>query len=68
CVRFAGLTGVLDDGPVGAGRRFEGELRAFFAGAHGDILSEIGEKRELSDALKGRMEAACAQFKKGFHV
>ncbi|MEK7656407.1 MAG: F0F1 ATP synthase subunit alpha, partial [Elusimicrobiota bacterium] len=68
CVLFAGISGVLDDVPVSAVRRFEGELRAFFAGKHGDILSEIGEKRELSDALKGRMEAACAQFKKGFHA
>lgn len=63
---YAGTSGVLDDMPVTDCRPFEAGLYPFVENAHPGILTEIREKKALSDDLKKRMDAALAEFKTRF--
>lgn len=65
-VIFAGANGHLDDIPVEAIRKFEVEYLRFIRDRKKDILSELREKKEISEDLKAKMNAACEEFKKGF--
>ncbi len=60
---FAGTGGYLDDLPVEVVRRFEEEFLAYMETKHADILSEIAEKKVISDELRERMEKAVEEFK-----
>jgi F-type H+-transporting ATPase subunit alpha len=63
---YAGTSGVLDDMPVTDCRPFEAGLYPFIENAHPGILTEIREKKALSDDLKKKMDAALAEFKTRF--
>jgi len=63
---YAGTSGVLDDLAVTDCRKFEAGLYPFIENAHPGILTEIREKKALSDDLKKRMDAALAEFKTRF--
>jgi len=63
---YAGTSGVLDDMAVTDCRKFEIGLYPFIENAHPGILTEIREKKALSDDLKKRMDAALAEFKTRF--
>ncbi|MCA2967968.1 MAG: F0F1 ATP synthase subunit alpha [Acidobacteriaceae bacterium] len=63
---YAGTSGVLDDLAVTDCRKFEVGLYPFIENAHPGILTEIREKKALSDDLKKRMDAALAEFKTRF--
>jgi F-type H+-transporting ATPase subunit alpha len=63
---YAGTSGVLDDLPVTDCRKFEAGLYPFIENAHPGILTEIREKKALSDDLKKKMDAALAEFKTRF--
>jgi F-type H+-transporting ATPase subunit alpha len=63
---YAGTNGHLDDLPVELCRPFEGELYRFLDNAHQDVLTEIREKKVLSDELKVKIEALMKEFKKQF--
>jgi F-type H+-transporting ATPase subunit alpha len=63
---YAGTSGVLDDLAVTDCRKFEAGLYPFVENAHPGILTEIREKKALSDDLKKRMDAALAEFKTRF--
>ena len=63
---YAGTSGVLDDMAVTDCRKFEIGLYPFIENAHPGILTEIREKKALSDDLKKRMDAALAVFKTRF--
>ncbi len=63
---YAGTNGHLDDLPVELCRPFEGELYRFLDNAHQDVLTEIREKKVLSDELKVKLEALMTEFKKQF--
>jgi F-type H+-transporting ATPase subunit alpha len=63
---YAGTNGHLDDLPVELCRPFEGELYRFLDNAHQDVLTEIREKKVLSDELKARIEELMKEFKKQF--
>jgi len=60
---FAGTGGYLDDLPVEVVRRFEEEFLAYMETKHADILSEIAEKKVISDELRERMAKAVEEFK-----
>jgi F-type H+-transporting ATPase subunit alpha len=63
---YAGSIGTLDDLPLDQIRDFETELYKFVENAHPGILSGIREKKELTDELKSKMNAALKEFKDQF--
>ncbi|RMI17235.1 MAG: F0F1 ATP synthase subunit alpha [Calditrichaeota bacterium] len=63
---FAGTGGFLDALPVESIPRFETEYLAFLETKHQDILTEIAEKKTLSDDLRERMTRAVQEFLKMF--
>ncbi|NOX36172.1 MAG: F0F1 ATP synthase subunit alpha [Calditrichaeota bacterium] len=65
---FAGTAGYLDDLPVDVIRRFEEEYLAFLETKYPDILKEIAEKKQISDALRERMSKAVEEFRTIFKV
>ena len=65
-VIFAGTSAYLDDLAVELCRPFETELYRFVDNGHPDLLTEIREKKVLSDDLKARMHGVLKEFKQKF--
>ena len=63
---FAATSGVLDDLPLDKIRAFEVELFRFVENAHPTILTDIREKKEMTDDLKKSTSAALKEFKDRF--
>src|SRR5213596_3520790 len=63
---FAGTNGYLDDVPVSDVRAFETELYRFIENRYPDIFTDIRTKRDLTDDLKGRINAALKEFNESF--
>lgn len=60
--------GHLDDIPVADIRRFEKEFHAFLDANHAEILASIRDKKKMEDENDKALQAAIAEFKKGFSV
>jgi F-type H+-transporting ATPase subunit alpha len=65
-VIYAGSRGYMDDIPVTAVQKFEGEFLDFMRNAKADVLTAIVEKQKLDDEVEGKLKAALEEFKKGF--
>src|ERR1700681_2657854 len=65
-IMYAGTTGMLDDLPLPQCRPFEEALYKFVENAHPGLLQEIREKKNLDDALKGKMTSAIQECKRKF--
>ena len=63
---FTGTNGYLDDLPVGAVRRFEGEFLAFIARSYPEVPHNIRTSKVISDADSARLHEAAKQFKTSF--
>jgi F-type H+/Na+-transporting ATPase subunit alpha len=63
---FAGTNGFLDDLPVSAVRKFEGELITFVNNRHGALRARLGEARDLNDADRAELKQAVTEFKASF--
>ena len=63
---YAGINGKVDDVPVNAVRRFETELLEYLANKASDVMADIRNSNDLSDATKAKLDAAIDDFKKGF--
>jgi F-type H+-transporting ATPase subunit alpha len=63
---YAGTQGHLDDVPVADLRAFEVALYQYADGRGGAILTEIREKKELSDALRSQIDELIAGAKAEF--
>ena len=63
---FAGARGFLDDIPISRVAEFEEKMLEYIKTEHAAIPTEIGEKREISDALEGKLKDVIANFKKRF--
>lgn len=63
---YAGTRGFMDDVPVEAIRKFEGELIEFVRNAKADILEDIHTKGKIDDSVEGKLKAALDEFKKSF--
>ena len=63
---YAGTSGVLDDLPLDQIRAFEVDLFRFVENAHPSILTDIREKKEMTDDLKKSTNAALKEFKDRF--
>jgi F-type H+-transporting ATPase subunit alpha len=65
---FAGSQGHLDDIPVEALKRFESEFYSFMKDKKADVRNELREKKAIDDTMKEKLNAAIAEFKKGFII
>ncbi|MBL6975210.1 MAG: F0F1 ATP synthase subunit alpha [Deltaproteobacteria bacterium] len=67
---FAGTAdeGFLMEYPVDAVARFETELFEFMESKHADVLTELREKKVITDELRDKMVAALTEFKGFFKV
>jgi F-type H+-transporting ATPase subunit alpha len=63
---FAGTQGLLDDVPVDAVREFETFLYGWLERKQGAILTEIRDKKEISDALREQLTKAVTDAKTEF--
>ncbi len=66
CVIYAGVNGYLDPIPVDRVRAFEEGLLGALRTAHGDILKDIREARDLSDATAAKLKGAVDAYAKAF--
>jgi F-type H+-transporting ATPase subunit alpha len=67
-VIYAATNGFLDTLPVSVLQRYERELYSFLEAKHPQVLTAIREKRELTDDVKGPLDAALKDFAKIFTV
>jgi F-type H+-transporting ATPase subunit alpha len=63
---FAGTQGLLDDVPVDAVREYETFFYGWLERKHPQILAEIRDKREISDALREQLTRAVSDCKTEF--
>ena len=63
---YAATSGYVDALPVETIGRYERELESFIDGQHPQIYREVLEKRELTDDLKKKLNAALDEFKARF--
>ncbi len=63
---FAANEGYFDALEVEQIRAFEHGLYADFDSRHADLLTEIRDKKEISDALRGKLKAALDEYQKSF--
>ncbi|HZB26768.1 MAG TPA: F0F1 ATP synthase subunit alpha [Vicinamibacterales bacterium] len=63
---YAATNGYLDAVPVEQVRDYETELYTFLDTRRGQLLSQLGEKRELTDQIKADLNAALKEFSDGF--
>jgi F-type H+-transporting ATPase subunit alpha len=64
---FAANSGFLDPLPIEKVKAFESGLISFLKSKHADVLNGIKEKNDLTDELKGKLQAAVEEFSKTFH-
>ncbi|MGC1678293.1 MAG: F0F1 ATP synthase subunit alpha [Candidatus Binataceae bacterium] len=63
---FAANEGYLDPIEISQIRAFEQGLYAAFDSRHADLLTEIREKKEISDALRAKLKAGLNEYQKAF--
>jgi len=65
-VIYAGTNGFLDQLPVGVLQQFEKEYLEHMEMKHANVLSEIAEKKKISDELKSKLDKILESFLSGF--
>jgi F-type H+/Na+-transporting ATPase subunit alpha len=65
-VIYAGVNGYLDPIPVNRIRAFEDGLLGALRNEHSDILDDIRDKRDLSDATAAKLKSAVDAYAKAF--
>jgi F-type H+-transporting ATPase subunit alpha len=63
---YAATNGYLDALPVAAIQRYERELYAFLDARHAEVLAELRERKELTDAVRAKLDAALGAFREVF--
>ena len=63
---FAATNGFVDGCEVGSLARFETELFSYMKDKHGELLTEIREKKQINDEIKAKLSAALDEFKGTF--
>jgi len=63
---YAATNGYLDPLPVAVLQRYERELHAFLDAKYAELLKLLREKKELTDDVKAKLDAALADFGKLF--
>ena len=60
---FAVNAGLLDDVPVNKVRAFESALHGYMASNHPEVLSQIEQQKEVTDAISESLTKAITEFK-----
>ena len=60
---FAGISGMLDDIPVGKVKQFEDEFLRFMGTSHSDVGSDIRETEDLKPETEEKLRKAIEEFK-----
>ena len=63
---FAGTGGYLDAVPVERVTQYESQMLGFMRSEHADVLGEIRDSREFTDATRDKVKAALDTFAKQF--
>jgi F-type H+-transporting ATPase subunit alpha len=63
---YAGTNGFLDQFPESALKKYETELHRFVETRHPDVFNDIRAKRELTDDLREKINAALKEFNETF--
>ena len=63
---YAGTNGSLDQFPESALKKYETELYRFVETRHPDVFNDIRTKREMTDDLREKMNAALKEFNETF--
>jgi F-type H+-transporting ATPase subunit alpha len=63
---FAATNGFTDGFEIRSLAKFEAELFSFMKDRHGALLTEIGEKKQITDEIKAKLSAALEEFKGTF--
>ena len=63
---FAGAYGYLDEWPVEAIAEYEKQMLEFMGSKHADLLKEIKDENQISDALEEKLKKALDEFKSVF--
>ena len=63
---YAGTNGYLDDLPIEAIKKFEGQFYKFLEQKYQEIEVEITSKNELDENLKNKLSSLISDFKKDF--
>nr|BBD14113.1 ATP synthase F1 subunit alpha [Ophirina amphinema] len=63
---YSGVEGYLSKVSLSEITNYEGQLLSHFRANHSDILSEIRDKKQISDELKGKLAAAVEKFTSDF--
>ncbi len=63
---YAATNGHIDDLDVSQLRRFEAELKSFIENSHPDLYALIRKEKALTEAVKAKLEAVVAEFRKIF--
>jgi F-type H+/Na+-transporting ATPase subunit alpha len=63
---YAGTNGYVDKLPVEALREYEQELFRHMDDKHGELVTEIREKKEITDELKKKLDKALKKFTEKF--
>jgi F-type H+/Na+-transporting ATPase subunit alpha len=66
CVIYAGVNGYLDPIPVNRVRAFEDGLLNLLRGTHAEILNDVRDTRDLTDATAGKLKDVVDGFAKTF--
>lgn len=67
-ILYAVLNNHLQDVPVIEARRFEEEFREYIHTHYRDLRKELGDKKELDDEIKKKLDKAIKEFKVLFKV
>ena len=62
-VIYAGTKGYLDDVPVARVQEFQSAFLQYVDGSAADLRRELADKKELTDALEGKLKQALSDFK-----
>jgi F-type H+-transporting ATPase subunit alpha len=66
CVIYAGVNGYLDPMPVNRVRGFEDGLLNLLRSKHADILNDIRDTRDLTDATAGKLKSVVDGYAKTY--
>jgi F-type H+/Na+-transporting ATPase subunit alpha len=67
-ILFAVSNGFLDDVPIDKVAAFEKNFHEFMGTAHADILTKIGQDKEIKPETEEKLRAALTEFKRTFTV
>jgi len=67
-VIFAGTSGLIDDVAVPDVQRFQKDLVEFVHTRYGGLLTQIAQKKQITDEMRTELKRAIGEFKEQFQA